>query len=91
MVLDADNKTFVIHMAIKNQKEILVYLKKLAKIEAKIRALLFDKALIKVLAKYLNYNNIFLAKNITKLSEHLKINNYIIELKKDKQLFFDSI
>ena len=38
--------------------------------------------------KYSDYNNIFLIKNIIKFSKYFKINNYIIKLKKGKQLFF---
>ena len=53
-----------------------------------IKALLFNKALIKVIIKYLNYSNIFSAKNILKLLKYTKINDYIIKLEEDKQLFF---
>ena len=51
---------------------------------AEIRVLLFDKPFIIILIKYFNYNNIFLIKNIIKLSKHSKINNHIIKLKKGK-------
>ena len=37
-----------------------------------------------ILAKYFNDNNVFLVKNIVEFLEHIKINNYIIELEKDK-------
>ena len=53
--------------------------------------LLFNKAFTKVLAKYFNYCNVFLIKNIAKLSKYIKINNYIIKLKEDKQPFFNLI
>lgn len=39
------------------------------KTKALIKALLFDKAPIKVSAEYSNYNNVFLAKNTIKLSK----------------------
>ena len=39
------------------------------------------------MAKYFNYNKIFLIKYITKLLKDIYINNYIIKLKKDNQLF----
>ena len=58
----------------------LIYLEK----KAQIGALLFNKAPIIIFAKYFNYNNIFLVKNVTKFPEYIRINNYIIKLKKDK-------
>ena len=56
-----------------------------------IGALLFNKTCIKVLVKYSNYSNVFLTKNLTELSEYLRIYNYAIKLEKDKQLTFGSI
>ena len=43
-----------------------IYFKKQAQIEIKtyIKALLFNKTLIIILAKYFNYNNVFLIENI---------------------------
>ena len=41
-----------------------------------------------ILIKYYNTNKVFLAKYIIKLLKYININNYIIESKKDKQLFF---
>ena len=41
--------------------------------------------------EYFNYNNIFLAKNITEFLKYIKKNNHIIKLKKDKQLSFNFI
>ena len=58
-----------------------VYLKK----KAQIKVLLFDKALIKIIIEYFNYNNVFLIENAIKFLEHIKINNHIIKLKEDKQ------
>ena len=43
------------------------------------------------MAEYLNYNNVFLANNTVKLLEYIRINNYIIKLKKNKQLYFGLI
>ena len=59
--------------------------------KAQIRALLFDKAFTEFSAKYSNYNNIFLAKNIVKFLKNFEINKYAIELKKNKQLSFGLI
>ena len=58
---------------------------------AKVGALLFDKALNKVLVEYFNYNNIFSVENLVKLLENIKINKYAFELEKDKQPFFRPI
>lgn len=43
------------------------------------------------MTEYSNYNNIFLAKNTTELLEYIKINNYAIKLKEDKQPLFRPI
>ena len=56
-----------------------------------MRALKFNKAFIAILAKYSNYKNVFSVKNIAKLLKYNKINNYAINLKKGKQLFFGPI
>ena len=52
--------------------------------QTQIRALLFDKVASKVLAKYSNYSNIFLAKNAAELLKNSKINEHVIRLEKDK-------
>ena len=59
--------------------------------KTQIEALLFIKTFIQVLAKYSNYSNFFLIKNVIELSGYIKINNYIIELEKSKQLLFSLI
>ena len=46
--------------------------------------LLFNKALIKVLIKYFNYNNVFLVKNIIEFLKYTRINNHAINLKENK-------
>lgn len=56
--------------------------------KGQIGALLFEKILIKVLAKYCDYNNIFSAKNVAELSKYTKINDNAIELEKSKQSSF---
>ena len=61
------------------------------KLKPKVRALLFNQITIIVLAKYSNYSNIFLIKNIIEFLKYIKINDYTIKLKKSKQLFFSSI
>ena len=57
-----------------------IYLKK----HTQIKALLFNKTFIKILAEYFNYSNIFSIENITKLPKYIKINNYTIKLEEDK-------
>ena len=91
LVLDINKKTFVVHIAIQKQKKIPIYLEKQFQIKSKtkdkvqIRALLFNKVFIKILIKYFKYSNIFSAKNIAKLLEHIEINNYAIKLEKKQQ------
>ena len=80
MALDRDSKTFVIHVAIREQEEMPVHFKKQAENGAQVGALIFDKAPIEVLAEYFNYSNIFSAENITKLLENTRMNKHAIEL-----------
>ena len=65
MALDVNSKIFMIHITIQKQEKMLVYFKK----QAKIRALLFNKALIKIPVKYFNYNNVFLVENRVKFQK----------------------
>ena len=87
MALDVNSKIFVVHVAIRKRKKILVYSKK----QAQVGALLFDKAFTEVPAKYSNYSNVFLVENITKLPENTRMNKHVIELEEDKELLFDLI
>ena len=52
---------------------------------AQVRALIFDKALIEVSAKYSHYSNIFSLENAVELPENTRINEHIIKLEEDKQ------
>ena len=54
--------------------------------QAQLRLLLANKALIKVLSKYLDYDNIFSFDYTIELYENISINEYAIKLVKDKQL-----
>ena len=56
-----------------------------------VKALLFDKTSTTIPIEYSNYNNVFSLENIVKHPEYFRINNYVIEIKKSKQLFFRSI
>ena len=69
----------------------LVHSKRKAQIKVQIKALLFNKALTKVLAEYFNYNNIFLAENVVKLQKKTEINEHIIKLEEGKQPLFGPI
>ena len=85
--MDVDNKTFVIYVVIWEQEKMPVYSKK----QAQVGALLFDKALSKVLAEYSDYSNVFLAENVAELPKNTGINEHAIKLEEGKQLSFNPI
>ena len=59
--------------------------------QARIRALLFDKAFIEIPAEYSDYSDIFLAENAAESLENTRINKHAIELEEDKQPLFGPI
>ena len=61
-----------------------MHFEKQIQIKAQVKTLLFNKTFIKVLTKYSNYNNIFLAWYIVELLENTKINKYAIKLEEGK-------
>ena len=65
--------------------------KKQAQIEAQIGALLSNKAPAKVLIEYFDYSNVFSAEYVAELLENIKMNEYAIKLKEDKQPSFGLI
>ena len=85
--MDADNKTFVIHVAIWEQEEMPVHSER----QAQVRVLLFDKAFTLVPAEYSNYSDVFSAENAAELPENTGINEHLIKLEKGKQLPFGPI
>ena len=85
--LDIDSKTFMMHVAIRKQEEILVHSKK----QAQMGALLFDKTPTKVLIEYSDCNNVFSAENAAELPENTGINEHAIELEEGKQPPFGPI
>ena len=97
--LDADSKTFIMHVAIWKQKEMAINPDKKAQIKAQsgaqsgaqIGALVFNKAPTEVSAEYSNYNNVFSAENVAELPENTGMNEYIIKLEEGKQPFFGLI
>lgn len=80
MALDENIKTFVIHISSLDLRlKITIHLAK----NAQITLLLAKK--VTVLAKYLNFADVFLKKSIEILSKFTKANKHAIELEKSKQ------
>ena len=93
MALNADSETFVVHVAIRERKKMLVHFKRQAQIQdkAQVGALLFNKVLTEVPAEYSDYSDVFLAENAAELLENTGINEHVIKLEEDKQLLFKPI
>ena len=95
MVLDTDSKTFVVHVAIREQEEMIVDRSRKAQIKAQsraqVKALLFDKDSAEVLAEYSDYSDVYSVENVAKLPENTRINEHAIELEEGKQPPFGSI
>ena len=93
--LDADSKTFVVHVAIREREEMVVDSGSKAQIEAQsgaqVGSLLFDEAPTEVLAEYSDYSNVFLGKNAAELLENTGMNKHAIELEESKQSPFGLI
>ena len=89
--MDADSKTFIVHVAIREQEEMPMYSEKQAQIKAQIGALLFNKASTEVLVEYSDYSNVFLMEYVAKLPENTGMNEYTIKLKESKQPLFKPI
>ena len=79
--LDVDSKTFVMHVAIREQEEMSVHSKR----QAQVGALLFDKAPTEVPAEYSDYSNIFSVENAAELPENTGMNEHAIKLEEGKQ------
>ena len=89
--MDANNKTFMMYVAIQKREKMPIYSKKQAQIKAQVKALLFNKAPTKVPTEYSDYSNVFSAEYAMELPKNTRINEYAIELKEDKQSPFRSI
>lgn len=86
------------HIAIKKQKKMPIYLNQKAQIktqnlakahsraqsEAQIRVLSFNISFITILAEYSNHSNVFSVENVAKLLLYNKMSDYTIKLEKDK-------
>ena len=78
--MDADSKTFIVHVAIRKRQEIPVHAEK----QAQVGALIFNKALTEVSVEYSDYSNVFLAENAAEIPENTKINEHAIKLEEGK-------
>ena len=99
--LDADNETFVVHVAVRKREKMAMDAARKAQIKmqsgvqtqdkAQVRALLFDEALTEAPVKNSDYNNVFSAENAVELPENIEINEHAIKLEEDKQPPFGPI
>ena len=87
VALDANNKTFVMHVAIREQEKMPVHSEK----QIQVGALLFNKAPTEVPAEYSDYNNVFSVEYAAELLENTRINEHIIKLEEGKQPLFGPI
>ena len=93
MVLDADSKTFVIYVAIREREEMAINPARKAQIKvesgaqiqnkAQVGAQLFDEALNEVPAEYFDYSNVFSTENAAKIFETTGMNEHAIKLEED--------
>ena len=93
--LDADSKTFVVHVAIREREEMAMNPDRKAQIEAQsgaqVGALLFDEAPTEVPAEYSDYSDVFSAENAAELPENTGMNEHAIKLEEGKQPPFGPI
>ena len=87
VALDVNSKTFVVHVAIREQEEMPVHSKR----QAQVGALLFNEAPTKIPAEYSDYSDVFSAENVAELPENTGINEHAIELEEGKQPPFGPI
>ena len=73
--MDIDSKTFMVYVAIREQKKIPMHFEK----PVQVRALLFDKASTEIPAEYSDYNDVFLVENIVEFLENTRINKHAIK------------
>ena len=101
VMLEADSKTFVMHVAIREREEIAMDPDRKAQIKAQSRAQIQDKAQAgalpfneaptEVSVEYFDYSNVFSAENAAELPENTKMNKHAIELEEGKQPSFGPI
>ena len=98
-MLDTDNKTFVMHMAIWKWEEMVIDSVKKVQIKAQskaqsgaqVGALIFNKTSTKIPAEYSNNSDAFLAENAAKLAKYTGINEHAIKLEEGKRALFGLI
>ena len=87
-MLDADSKTFVMHVTIWEEEEMAMDSDRKAQIRVQngvqVGALLFDEAPTKVPAEYSDYSDVVLAENAAELPENTGMNEHAIKLEKNK-------
>ena len=96
VALDADSKTFVVHMATQEHKEMVMDPDRKAQIEAQIEAqngaqsgvqvgaLIFNEAPTEVPAEYSDYSNVFSVDNAAEFPENIGMNEHAIKLEESK-------
>ena len=84
-MMDTNNKTFVVHMAIREREKMPMHSKKQAQNKAQVEVLLFNKASIEILVEYSNYSNIFSAEYLAEFPKNIKMNKHTIKLEESKQ------
>ena len=72
--MDTNSETFVKHVVIWEQEEMLVHSEK----QAQVGALIFNKVPTIILAEYSDYSDIFSAEYMPELRKHTGINDYAI-------------
>ena len=79
--LDADSKTFVVHVAFREREGMPVHSER----QAQVGALLFNEAPTEVPAEYSDYSDVFSAEHAAELPENTGINEHAIKLEEGKQ------
>lgn len=87
MVLDLEQKTFVIHIAIFFVELITIY----PAWRSQIALLKVNKAFVNISKKYLDFIDIFSKNSGMVLLEYTKLNSYAINLEKNKQPLYGPI
>lgn len=86
ITLDQKNRIFVVYVAF-----LIIFHDVHFSCKGQIAPLKVDEALITITSKYFNFADDFSLELIAELYEHMKINDYDIELMRSKQLLYDLI
>lgn len=89
--LNPEYKTFIVYIALFTSFALLtnsnIYLSR----RSQMAGLIAEKAFIIVFAKYIDFVKLFFPDLTSKLPKYTRINNYVIKLVKDQQLFYGPI